>query len=354
MFFHDKRLQYYTKPDKADPLLARRVQELLGGQFGEMSVMMQYLFQGWGCRGPAKYRDMLLDIGTEEIAHVEMLATMVAHLLEKAPIEEQEAAASHPVIGAIMGGGDSTEARDGGAWTRSTDIGTGLGASPNDSNGFPWTGRYIVASGNLMADFRANLNAESQGRLQVCRVYQTTDDRGVRDTFDFMLARDTMHQNQWIAAIADLQASGLEGCCDADGLPLRAAETGICIPALGSLQAGRGECAGHVGTVAKLQTARVPSNTSRTRSRSALPHSRIRSARSPMERPPSQSRLPRRERRSVATQHISLRITKSTEGGYSPLRALHRVAGRVPPSASRRDRFPSSEVYGAPGICYRA
>jgi Mn-containing catalase len=209
MFFHDKRLQYYTKPEKSDPLLARRVQELLGGQFGEMSVMMQYLFQGWGCRGPAKYRDMLLDIGTEEIAHVEMLATMISHLLEKAPIEEQEAAASHPVIGAIMGGGDATEAVMAGMDPQHL-ICAGLGASLNDSNGFPWTGRYIVASGNLMADFRANLNAESQGRLQVCRVYQTTDDRGVRDTFDFMLARDTMHQNQWIAAIADLQASGLE------------------------------------------------------------------------------------------------------------------------------------------------
>jgi manganese catalase len=43
-----------------------------------MSVMMGYLFQGWNCRGPAKYRDMLLDTATEEIGHVEMLATMVA------------------------------------------------------------------------------------------------------------------------------------------------------------------------------------------------------------------------------------------------------------------------------------
>lgn len=54
---------------------------------GEMTVMMQYLFQGWNCRGPAEYRDMLLDIGTEEIGHVEMLATMVAYLLDKAPVQ---------------------------------------------------------------------------------------------------------------------------------------------------------------------------------------------------------------------------------------------------------------------------
>jgi Mn-containing catalase len=64
MFLHDKRLQYNAKPDRPDPLFARKLQEVLGGQFGEITVMMQYLFQGWNCRGPARYRDMLLDIGT--------------------------------------------------------------------------------------------------------------------------------------------------------------------------------------------------------------------------------------------------------------------------------------------------
>ena len=81
MFFHDKRLQYRAEPARPDPLFARKLQEVLGGQFGEMSVMMQYLFQGWNCRGPKRYRDLLLDIGTEEISHVEMLCTMIGHLL---------------------------------------------------------------------------------------------------------------------------------------------------------------------------------------------------------------------------------------------------------------------------------
>jgi Mn-containing catalase len=82
MFFHDKRLQHKTKPDKADPIFAKKLQEVLGGQWGEMTVSMQYPFQGWNCRGPQNCRDMLLDIGTEEIAHVEMLATLIAQLLE--------------------------------------------------------------------------------------------------------------------------------------------------------------------------------------------------------------------------------------------------------------------------------
>jgi len=67
MFYHEKRLQYFTHHQNLMQLYAK-IQELT--VFGEMTVMMQYLFQGWN-RGPAKYKDMLLDIGTEEIGHVE-------------------------------------------------------------------------------------------------------------------------------------------------------------------------------------------------------------------------------------------------------------------------------------------
>jgi Mn-containing catalase len=199
MFFHDKRLQYNAKPDKPDPIFAKKLQEVLGGQFGEITVMMQYLFQGWNCRGPMKYRDMLLDIGTEEIAHVEMLSTMIARLLETAPVSEQEAAAQDPFMEAVMGGMNPQHI-----------IVSGLGAMPADSVGYPWNSRYMIASGNLLADFRHNLTAESQGRLQVVRLYEITDDAGVRDMLSFLIARDTMHQNQWLAAIAELEEAGIE------------------------------------------------------------------------------------------------------------------------------------------------
>jgi len=211
MFFHDKRLQYNAKPERPDPLYAKKLQEVLGGQWGEMSVMMMYLFQGWNCRGPGKYRDMLLDIGTEEISHVEMLATMICRLLEGATAEDQEhAAKSNSMIGAIMGGTSPKDMVMAAAMNPQHLIVNGLGAAPNDSVGFPWTARYIVASGNLLADFRMNVTAESQGRLQVARLYEMTTDRGVRDMLSFMLARDTMHQNQWLAAIQELEADGLE------------------------------------------------------------------------------------------------------------------------------------------------
>lgn len=213
MFFHNKRLQYYTRPERPDPLYAKKIQELIGGTFGEMTVMMQYLFQGWNCRGPARYRDMLLDIGTEEIGHVEMLATMIAHLLDKAPIKTQEEGAKDAVVGAVMGGSNPRDVITdimASSMNPQHAIVSGLGAMPQDSVGFPWNGRFIVASGNLLADFRSNLHAESQGRLQAVRLYEMTNDPGVKDTLSFMIARDTMHQNQWLAAIEDLESAGLE------------------------------------------------------------------------------------------------------------------------------------------------
>jgi len=211
MFFHDKRLQYHAKPERPDPVYAKKLQEVLGGQWGEMSVMMMYLFQGWNCRGPAKYRDMLLDIGTEEIAHVEMLATMISRLLEGTSAEAQEEAAKGSgAVAAVMGGTSVHDAMMQMAVNPQHLIVSGLGATPTDSTGFPWNGRYIVASGNLLADFRMNVTAESQGRLQVARLYEMTTDSGVRDMLSFMLARDTMHQNQWLAAIEDLAKEGLE------------------------------------------------------------------------------------------------------------------------------------------------
>jgi Mn-containing catalase len=129
-----------------------------------------------------------------------MPATMVARLLEGAPSEVTAKAVQDPVIAAVVGGMDVQQA-----------VVSGGGPTLSDSNGVPWNGRYIVASGNLMADFRANVAAEAQGRLQTARLYNMTDDPGVRDMLKFNLARDTAHQNMWPAAIEELQEDGLEG-----------------------------------------------------------------------------------------------------------------------------------------------
>lgn len=86
---------------------------------------MQYLFQGWNTRGNGKYKDLILDTGSEEIGHVEMIATMIAQLLDDAPVDPQENAfESDPAIAAVMGGMDLQHA-----------IVTGLGPTAKDSNG---------------------------------------------------------------------------------------------------------------------------------------------------------------------------------------------------------------------------
>lgn len=195
MFLHDKHLQFEAKPIKSDPLMAKRVQELIGGQYGEMSVAMQYLFQGWSVReGNEKYKDLLLDIGTEELGHIEMLATMVSRLLQGTSIAEQEEAMKDPATAAIMSGMNPQHA-----------IVSGLNARPADSIGNPWMGSYIISSGNILADFRANLNAESQGRTQAIRIYEMAEDPGLKDMLAVLIARDSYHQNLWIKAIKELE-----------------------------------------------------------------------------------------------------------------------------------------------------
>ncbi|HWS52261.1 MAG TPA: manganese catalase family protein, partial [Microbacterium sp.] len=200
MFFHRQELQFKSTPDKPDAVYARKLQEVLGGQYGEITVALQYNFQAWNAHIPGKYRDLLFGIGAEEMGHVEMLATMIAQLLEKAPLGiTGDAVQDDPTVAAVVGGMDVQHA-----------IVAGAGARAVDSNGNPWSGSYITASGNMLADFTANANAEMQGRLQVARLYHMTDDHGIRDMLSFLLARDTMHQNQWMAAAAELRAEGIE------------------------------------------------------------------------------------------------------------------------------------------------
>jgi Mn-containing catalase len=200
VFFHKQELQHKATPDRPDAVYARKLQEVLGGQYGEITVAMQYGFQSWNTKLPGKYRDLLYGIGAEEFGHVEMLATMIAQLLEKAPIGiTEKAIQDDPTVAAIIGGTDPQHA-----------IVAGAGARPVDSNGNPWTAGYVTASGNLLADFTANANAEMQGRLQVARIYHMTDDKGVRDLLSFLIARDTMHQRQWTAAALELQEEGYE------------------------------------------------------------------------------------------------------------------------------------------------
>jgi Mn-containing catalase len=207
MFTHVHELQFEAKPDAPDPAFARRFQEVLGGKWGEMTVALQYLYQGWNCRLPGKYKDMLLDIGTEELAHVEMITTCIDRLLDVSPLSEDDAK------------GKTLKAE----WATSNpqhQIENGGGAYPKDSNGTPWSGAYVTASGNLYADFMLNATAEMQGRLQVARLFHMTDDQGVKQLLRFLVTRDHMHQMQWLRALEQLKADGLDGVPAPEAFPL--------------------------------------------------------------------------------------------------------------------------------------
>ncbi len=198
MFYHDKRLQYTVRVDTPNPVFARMLQQAIGGVEGEIRVMMQYLFQAWGNRGPTKYRDMLLETGTEEIGHIEMLSTAVAMNLEGAPVHLKDSAAENPTVAAALGGMDPRQY-----------LSAGFAALAADANGVPFNGSHVYASGNIAADMYANVTAEATGRALACRLYEMTDDAGMKDMLSFLIARDTMHQQQWLAVIEEL--GGHEG-----------------------------------------------------------------------------------------------------------------------------------------------
>lgn len=198
MFYHDRELQYKVRVDKPNPVFARMLQQAIGGIEGEIRVCLQYLFQGWGARGPVKYRNMLLETGTEEISHIEMLATAVALNLEGAPMSVQDEFAQDKVVGAILGGMDPRHI-----------LSSGLAAMAVDANGVPFNGSWVVGSGNLAADMHANVMAEATGRVLATRLWEATDDPGMKDMLAFLIARDTMHQNQWMAVLEEI--GGLNG-----------------------------------------------------------------------------------------------------------------------------------------------
>lgn len=195
MFKHTRKLQYNAKPDRPDPLMARRLQESLGGQWGEVTGMMSYLSQGWSSTGDEKYKDLLLDTGTEEMAHVEMISTMIAYLLEDAPLNpSEEDLKKDPSLAAKYAGMDPEHS-----------IVHGMTASLNNPNGGAWNAGYTTSSGNLVADMRFNVVRESEARLQVSRLYYMTEDEGVRDMLKFLLARETQHQLQFMKAQEELE-----------------------------------------------------------------------------------------------------------------------------------------------------
>jgi Mn-containing catalase len=203
MYFHVQEWINDIEADEPDPAAANALQEGLGGQFGEMRTMMQYLFQAINFRGPSAkpYRDLIQGIGTEEISHVELIGTTISRLLDGSPQYT----------------GKLTDPLDTPGSKGATPLNIALsesnihhylvgaqGALPVDAAGNPWLGSYVYNSGNLPLDLLYNLMLESTGRLQKCRVYEMTDNKTARSTLAYLIVRDQAHENAFAKALETL------------------------------------------------------------------------------------------------------------------------------------------------------
>ena len=204
MYLHIQKLINEIAVDEPDPAAANALQEGLGGQFGEMRTMMQYLFQSMNFRGDPTsqpYKDLLQGVGTEEISHVELIGTTIARLLDGAPGYSGKKTDDVDKPGA-KGATPLTIAKDTGNIHHFL-VGA-QGALPVDAVGNPWSGSYVYNSGNLVLDLLYNLMLESTGRLQKCRIYEMTDNKAARSTIAYLIVRDQAHENAFAKALESL------------------------------------------------------------------------------------------------------------------------------------------------------
>ena len=199
MFYHTQNLISPIIADEPDPAAANALQEGLGGQFGEMRTMMQYLFQSFNFRGKATpYMDLIQGVGIEEISHVELITKTISTLLDGSP--------------RYQGKKFETPSKGGGAALNMAKeqqnphhfIVGAQAALPVDAAGNPWSGSYVHGHGNLVLDLMDNLVVEATGRLQKCRIYQMSTNKTLRATVAFLIVRDEAHQAAFAKALETL------------------------------------------------------------------------------------------------------------------------------------------------------
>jgi Mn-containing catalase len=199
MFYHVQSLINPIVDDQPDPSAANALQEGLGGQFGEMRTMMQYLFQSFNFRGDGiPYLDLIQGVGIEEISHVELITKTISRLLDGAPEYHGN---KYDAPGA---GGDPIMAMAKEQKNVQHFIHGAQGALPVDSAGNPWSGSYVHNHGNLVLDLMDNLVLESTGRLQKCRIYQMSSNKTLRATVAYLIARDEAHEMAFAKALETL------------------------------------------------------------------------------------------------------------------------------------------------------
>ena len=180
MYHHIKKLMYTVNVGTPDPRFGNMLLEQFGGANGELAAAMQYSIQGLNCEDPER-KDLLMDIGTEELSHLEVVGTL-ARMHLKPMKKKRDAAEDDPLI-AIAGGG---------------------GVSLFNSMGDAWTADYLKITGELDVDLRSNIAAEARAKIVYERLINFCDDSGSKDALQFLMTREITHMKAFSAALESM------------------------------------------------------------------------------------------------------------------------------------------------------
>jgi Mn-containing catalase len=191
MFMHNKKLMYTVRVAEPNPGLATLMLEQFGGPQGELAAAMRYFTQALG-EEDAGRKDMLLDIATEELSHLEVIGSIVAMLNRGVKGELAEGAMEEAdLYMSLNDGGES----------HTTSILYGGAPALVNSAGVPWTAAYVDSIGDPACDLRSNIAAESRAKIVYERLINVTDDAGIKDALTFLMTREVAHQKSFEKAL---------------------------------------------------------------------------------------------------------------------------------------------------------
>jgi Mn-containing catalase len=192
MFAHNKRLQYTVRVSETNPGLANLLLEQFGGPQGELAAACRYFTQALAEDDPGR-KDMLMDIATEELSHLEVIGTIVGMLNKGAKGRVAEGTDKEAdMYRSITGAGNDSHL---------TQVLFGGGPALVNSAGVPWTAAYVDTIGDPTADLRSNIAAEARAKIIYERLINATDDPGVKEALGFLMTREIAHQKSFEKAL---------------------------------------------------------------------------------------------------------------------------------------------------------
>ncbi|WP_129790582.1 manganese catalase family protein [Sphingosinicella sp. CPCC 101087] len=191
MFMHNKRLQYTVRVAEPNPKLATMMLEQFGGADGELAAAMRYFTQGLGEDDPGR-KDMLLDIATEELSHLEVIGSIVAMLNKGVKAQLSEAQMEEAELYQMIGASGNSAKQS---------LLFGGGPALTDSAGVPWTAAYVDSRAEPTVDLRSNIAAESRAKIVYERLINITDDPGIKEALGFLMTREIAHQKSFEKAL---------------------------------------------------------------------------------------------------------------------------------------------------------